>query len=158
MNKTIILIFLAFCAILPAMAQTRQTKVNLKGEIPNKIQLRFTKMEWDSLDIINLYTHDGRAQELICSFNPWYGDTRSRIEYKNQYKIRVAQFALDDHACLKLFNFAKIAFEGVNDKNPIIVEIDTQQNFITNIELPGLDFYEKDANLFPDSKIIPANF
>ena len=70
----------------------------------------------------------------------------------------MAQFALDDHACLKLFNFAKIAFEGVNEKNAIIIEVDTEQNFITNIELPSLDFYEKDSNLFPDSKIIPANF
>lgn len=157
MNKTIILIFFAFCAIIPAMAQSRQTKVVLQGEIPDRIKLHFIKMEWDSLDIINLYSRDGRAQELICSFNPWYGDTRSRLEYKNQYNIRVAQFSLDDHACLKLFNFAKIAFEGVNEKNPIVIEVDTQNNFISDIQLPGLDFYENDPNLFPDSKIIPAN-
>lgn len=158
MNKTLILLFLAFCAIIPAMADARQTKVTLNGTIPSKINLRFTRMEWDSLDVVNLYTADGRSQELICSFNPWYGETRSRLEYKNQYKIRVAQFSLDDHACLKLFNFAKIAFEGVNEKHPIVIQIDTQQNFITDIQLPALDFYEKDVNLFPENKVIPANF
>ena len=87
MNKTIILVFFAFCAILPAMAQSRQTKVKLKGEIPSKIQLRFTKMEWDSLDIINLYTIDGRAQELICSFNPWYGDTEVGLSIKTSIRF-----------------------------------------------------------------------
>ncbi len=157
MNKTIILIFFAFCAIVPAIAQNRQTKVTLNGTIPSSIQLPIIRMEWDTLDVILLYSPDGRAQELICSFNPWYGENRSRLEYKNQYKIRVAQFSLDDHACLKLFNFAKIAFEGVNSDNPIVLSVDTEQNFITDIQLPGLDFYEKDSSLFPPAKTMPAN-
>lgn len=141
MTKPLILLFLALCALLPALGRT-QTSVTYLGRMPKELNLAFTKAAWDSLDVVNLYTADGRSHELICGFNPWYGESRSRIEYKNQYGLRVQQFSTDDFACLHLFNFLKAAFEGVSEEHPIKVKIDISNGKISLITLPSLDFYE----------------
>lgn len=68
MTKPLILLFLALCALVPAMGRAQNTKVTVLSNIPKAIDLSFNRVEWDSLDIIKLYTSDGRAHELICSF------------------------------------------------------------------------------------------
>lgn len=144
MTKSIILFLIALGALLP-LASRSQTTIVYKGAAPTEIKLNISRIEWDTLDILLLYTSDGRAHELICGFNPWYGESRSRLEYKNHYKVRVAQFHMNDFSCLHLFNFSKAAFEGVSDEHPVVLNIDVNAGKVAKITLPALDFYEKGA-------------
>jgi len=143
-TKFFIYSFIALGALIPLLTRS-ETTVVYKGQMPTSMVLEITKIEWDSLDVINLYTRDGRAHELICGFNPWYGESRSRLEYKNQYRARVAQFHFDDHSCLHLFNFSKAAFEGVDSEHSVKLEIDIKNGKVAKIILPDLNYFEAPA-------------
>lgn len=143
MIKSIIVFFIALAALLP-LASRSQTTVVYEGQNPSALQLKIERIEWDTLDVLILYTDDGRGHELICGFNPWYGESRSRLEYKNNFKARIAQFHMDDFSCLHLFNFSKAAFEGVSKEHPVTLDIDIKNGKLTKITLPALDFYERD--------------
>ena len=96
------------------------------------------EVEYGDLDVfemnMSVYESGGMKLKLLCSFNTFYEYPESMIVLTADRIHRGTFFKLDDHDCLKLFNFFKKGFEYVSEEAPLEIRLNWQTYQVEKIK------------------------
>lgn len=112
------------------------------------IKIRFVRAAPDSFETYRLVNDRGLVMQLVCARNRAYDDNKLPfLEYRNFYG-EVARFEFSsDKACKALGRFIELAHAGIDEDEPLLMELQREEAVVTKISYPNLDPFATDGEL-----------
>lgn len=122
------------------------------------LYVKIVKVEWGDLDSFELKSEKNITHRFVCSTNPFETNRLSRIEYRNIYNIPMLDVRIEDKSCTEIFEYFRATFEVISEENPIFLEINKEQRYLSRIQLPNVNPYDDGYNKEAPREVRPNSY